>query len=118
MKQSKSNASDISLNLGMAWGFGGYLMGSKLDCFHLMAAAPWECCGVLVGFLWGFCRCVVGVLWGSQVLGGNLEGFLWDDHGAFPTPEGPLQKVPLSPPNAISYHYQLDHIPRAIRMAN
>ena len=65
--------------------------------FHLMAAAPWDCCGVLVGFLWGFCRCVVGVLWGSQVLGGNLEGFLWDDHGAFPTPEGPLKKAPKIP---------------------
>ena len=35
---------------------------------------------------------------GAHVLGGNLEGFLWDDHGAFQTPEGPLQKVPLSHP--------------------
>ena len=25
---------------------------------------------------------------------GNLQGFLWDDHGAFKTPERPLQKAP------------------------
>ena len=34
---------------------------SKPDCFPLMAAAPWECCKVLVGFLWGSRRGLVGV---------------------------------------------------------
>ena len=46
----------------------------------------------------GFSWVLVGVLWGSQVLAGNLQGFLWDDHGAFKTPERPLQKAPLIHP--------------------
>ena len=86
------------------------------------SAQIWAWHGGLVGIWWGHGGCLVGpslivsIFW-LQLLG-NVEGFLRDDHGAFPTPEGPLQKVPLSPPNAISYHYQLDHIPRAIRIAN
>ena len=43
----------------------------------------------------GFSWVLVGVLWGSQVLAGNLQGFLWDDHGASKTPERPLQKALL-----------------------
>ena len=46
----------------------------------------------------GFSWVLVGVLWGSQVLAGNLQGFLWDDHGAFKTPERPTQKASLIHP--------------------
>ena len=51
----------------------------------------------------GFSWVLVGVLWGSQVLAGNLQGFLWDDHGAFKTPARPLQKAPLIHPMSLPY---------------
>ena len=50
----------------------------------------------------GFSWVLVGVLWGSQVLAGNLQGFLRDDHGAFKTPARPLQKAPLIHPMIIT----------------
>ena len=66
------------------------------------SARIWAWHGGLVGIWWGHGGCLVGpslivsIFW-LQLLG-NVEGFLRDDHGAFPTPEGPLQKVPLSHP--------------------
>ena len=62
LRQKKNNAiaAVSSPNLGMAWvwilvGLKGWYFESKKDCFQVVAAAPYECCGVPVGFQWGSC---------------------------------------------------------------
>ena len=76
-----------------AWHGYGYSRAKRLE----RLVFPANGCSSL-GMLRGFSWVLVGVLWGSQVLAGNLQGFLWDDHGAFKTPARPLQKAPLIHP--------------------